>query len=437
MVDYELVVNYFDTALMITIAFAAVVSFYYLIYFFTFWIKDKKYPEGKIKYKYAVLIPARNEDKVISNILNSLKNQTYPADKFDVYVIIESKDDPTYNIVKKFGYNVVIRKVLTNRQTKGFALQDCINEIKESGKKYDAYMIFDADNVLNSNYLSLMNDVKNQGFQIGLGYRNFTNANKNWISATCAIMFTFMCSYTSKGRSLIFKKVTLMGTGYYVDTDIVDDAGGWIWTGMTEDTELTTYAFHHNISMHYYPYAVYYDEQPTTYKVMHNQHIRWIYGFIGNKKPFKKHKPLYNDKNKLNWAVGLYTYEVGIWPFVIFIVLQLLALITVLVLFILACVTNSQEKIMWVGLHLVLNFILFYGVFVLVGLLTVIKERKNLKLSFKTALKGIFGYFFYFVDFVFALLDGAVHPRKRSLWTKIEHKGEIMDKRAIEDSSNG
>ena len=41
------------------------------------------------------------------------------------------------------------------------------------------------------------------------------------------------------------------GTGYYINSDIIDEAGGWIFTGMTEDMEVTTYCEYHNIYMKY------------------------------------------------------------------------------------------------------------------------------------------------------------------------------------------
>ena len=287
--------NYLNYFVLFALLFFGIMSWYYFIYFFLSLMPLEKFPKGEKLFKYAVLVPARNEDKVIVNLLKSLKEQDYNPDYFDVYVIVESKDDPTIQITKSFGYNVIIRKDLINKRTKGYALNEAYQYLKANNLKYDSLVIFDADNIVNKDFLSLMNDCKNKGYQVTVGYRNFTNASTNWISGCSGTLFSYMNQFTSNGRSFFFKKATLTGTGYYIDMDIVDNEGGWIWTGMTEDVELTCYCYYHNISMHYYNYAQYYDEQATSYKVLHKQHIRWVWGYFDSKKRFKNKKENYYD----------------------------------------------------------------------------------------------------------------------------------------------
>lgn len=83
----------------ISIIIFLILSWYFIVYFIIAFKKPKKIPKGNKLFKYAVLIAARNESKVINGLLNSLKNQTYNKDYFDVYVIVESSNDPTLNIV--------------------------------------------------------------------------------------------------------------------------------------------------------------------------------------------------------------------------------------------------------------------------------------------------------------------------------------------------
>ena len=435
--DYEAIVNIFDVVVTFGVLFFTIFSLYYVIFFFNSFRKPKVLPKGEIFYKYAILVPARNEDKVIRHVLTALKNQDYPADKFDVFVIIESKDDPTYNITKKFGYTPIIRKNLVNRRTKGFALQDAINYIKDNNMHYDAVMIFDADNIMDKNYISLLNDAKNQGYQVCVGYRNFTNATKNWVSACSATLFSFMNQFTSKGRSTFLKKATLTGTGYYIDFDVIEDAGGWIWTGMTEDVELTTYCYFHNVDMYYYPLAMYYDEQPTSKKVLHTQHIRWCYGYVANKKALKKGGKMYHEDKKFRKFCGIVEYTVSIWPFVVFVISEMLATLAMLGLLIAAIVEYSQgiigiETLEWVPYHLAFNVFLLYFSFVFVAAISLFIDRKNLNFKFKTIITVLATYAFFFFDFVLAFIDGAIHKRKRTVRQKIEHSGEICDEKAIE-----
>lgn len=435
--DYERIVNIFDSAITIALIIFVILSWYYVLYFFNAFKKQVPFERGKILYRYAVLIPARNEDKVIKNILSSLQKQDYPKEKFDVYVIVESKDDPTVNIAKKCGYNVIIRKNLVNRRTKGFALQEAINYLKENNLIYDSVIIFDADNVMNHNYISLLNDCKNKGYQVAVGYRSFTNAQKNWVSACSATLFSFMNQFTSNGRSRYLEKATITGTGYYIDMKVIDDAGGWIWTGMTEDVELTTYCYYHNVKMKYYPFAIYYDEQPTSPKVLHIQHVRWVYGFVANKKHLKNGGVIYNSNQKFKRAISIIEYNMSIWPFTVFVITEALACIAMFILLILAAIEYSRGIISfgtfeWVPYHFIYNFVLVYFSFVFVAAISLFIDQKNLKFKVKTIINVLFTYAFFFLDFAFSFIDGFFHKRKRTIWTKIEHSGEIIDARAKE-----
>ncbi len=425
------IANFFDVAIAIALFIFLTLSFYYILYFIEAYRKPTKFEKGKIKYKFAVLIPARNEDNVITNILNSLKNQTYDKDLFDVYVIIESKDDPTFNIVKKFKYNIIIRENLVNRRTKGYALQEAIDYITKNNKTYDSVIIFDADNIVSPDYISLMNDVKNQGYQVGVGYRNFTNSRKNWISACSATLFSFMNQFTSKGRSRYFNKATLTGTGYYIDMQVIKDAGGWIWTGFTEDVALTTYCYYHNVSMHYYPYAIYYDEQPTKYKILHTQHIRWVFGYFEDRSKYKIGGVIYNKDHMVIRRIGIMEYSLSIFPFITFIITEGVACVVMLILFIVAICINEPNA-MWIGFHCLFNFSLLYLSFVLTASIAILIDHKNLKFGFWKTLLVLVSYFFFFFDFLSAFCDGLVHKKKRTQWSKIVHNGELINKEVME-----
>lgn len=430
--DLLTIVNWMDLAVsMATVLFLC--SLWYYLYYFTIVLKPvKKFEDAKDYYKFGILIPARNESKVIKNILNSISKFDYPRDKYDVFVIVETADDPTCKIVEKFGYTTIVRGDLTNRRTKGYALDDAYHYIKKHNLKYDAYLVFDADNVINSDYLIHMNNVKHQGYQVGVGYRSFTNATKNRICSTSATLFSFMNQFTSRGRSKIFEKATLTGTGYYIDANIVDDAGGWIWNGMTEDVELTTYCYYHNIRMHYYPYARYYDEQPEDSKTLHKQHIRWVWGFFSDRKKYKKGGVIYKPKSKINRFFSIIEYNLSIYPFL---VMTIVLLISAVVTFILGCVSIAFESTSsgYIFGHSIYQFALIYMIFMFVAAFTLAVDNVNLKFTVKQCIIIVLTYFFFFGDFLYAFLDGLFHKKKRTIWREIEHKGDIIDQQAMEN----
>lgn len=437
--EFSYIASHLFIAVISAVFIFLLLGWYYFYYFINSLKRDKKIVKGKIKFKYAVLVPARNEDKVISNLLESLKKQNYPKEFFDVYVIVESKDDPTIKITKKYGYKIILRKDLINKRTKGFALDEAYQEIRRLNLNYDAFMVFDADNVLNSDYIELMNDVKNQGYKVGMGYRNFTNASYNWVSACSATLFAYMNQYTSKGRCNLFKKMTLTGTGYYIDKDIIDNEGSWIFNGMTEDVELTRYCYSHNINMRYYPIAQYYDEQPVTMKVVHKQHIRWVWGYFANHKKFTKKYPDYRSQSEVKRKISLFEFNVSIYPIVCMVILLTLAFLISFCLFLASIgyyfiyTDFSATIIFTMFIWMLFYFICLTFPFSLLTFVIFLISNKFLNFSFKTKFMVSISYIYYLFDFLFAFIDGLFHKYKRVSWDKIEHKGDITNKEALKN----
>lgn len=422
------IISWFDLAVGISLGLLFLMFWYYLTYFVIACIKVKKLERFDPETKFAVLIPARNESNVISHILNSFANIDYPRNLFEVFVIIENEEDPTKEIVEKFGFKIVIRGDLEGRRTKGYALDDAYQYIKKNNLDFDAFMVFDADNIVSKDYLLHMNDVYKSGYQVGVGYRSFTNSSKNRITATSATLFSFMNQFTSRGRSMLFKKATLTGTGYFIAKEIVDDIGHWYWNGMTEDVELTAYCYYHNIKMHYYPYAIYFDEEPDDFKTLHRQHIRWVWGYFGSKKKFKNEVGKYYPvKNKFIRRISLIEYNFSIYPFTVFSILLAVASIVSLV-FSFTALGLGQPNVDFMFSRAIIYFASLWLLFMFVAAFTLAIDNNNLKFKARLCINVVLTYLVFFGDFLFAFLDGLFHKSKRSTWKEIKHSGEITDK---------
>ncbi len=137
-----------------------------------------------------VLIPARNESIVIEKLLDSLNNQSYKINMNDVYVIVESLDDPTVQICEKYNVNVYLRTIFDIR-TKGRAIDLCIKDILKN-KRYDMYFIFDADNRLDYKFVEEMVESYQDGYDYVIGYRNSTNFTHNRITIASGLLFSFL-----------------------------------------------------------------------------------------------------------------------------------------------------------------------------------------------------------------------------------------------------
>lgn len=230
--------------------------------------------------KFTILIPARNESNVIEGILKSILNQTRKLPMKDVFVIVESKDDPTVLICNKYGASVIVRQRL-ELKSKGYALMEAIESLDLKKKYYDAYFIMDADNTLDEHYLEEMEKDYLMGYGISTGYRNIKNGN-NVLAVSAGLTYTFINEWLNKTAMTHQKNLLLSGTGFYIHGKYIKEWGTYPFHSLTEDVELSHYATLHAISMHYNDQAIFYDEQPENFHQSVVQRKRWIFGYFEN-----------------------------------------------------------------------------------------------------------------------------------------------------------
>jgi len=242
----------------------------------------KKMPELTAKkfHKYAVLIAARNESNVIGNLLDSIAAQNYPKELVDIYVVADNCTDDTAAVSRAHGAYVFERY---NREKvgKGYALDFAFKQImrKYGEDFYDGYFVFDADNVLDENFIYEMNKVFDNGYRIVTSYRNSKNFGYNWISAGYALWFLRESKYLNGARMLCNTSCAISGTGFLVSKEIIKKDDGWRYNLLTEDIEFTVDKVLHQEVIGYCETAIVYDEQPVNFKTSWKQRMRWTKGF--------------------------------------------------------------------------------------------------------------------------------------------------------------
>ncbi len=75
-------------------------------------LKDKPMLTDK-KHKFMAIIPAHNEEAVIGNLIESLNNQSYPRELFDIYVIADNCTDRTKEIAREIALNGIYEGKVT------------------------------------------------------------------------------------------------------------------------------------------------------------------------------------------------------------------------------------------------------------------------------------------------------------------------------------
>ncbi len=243
--------------------------------------KPRLYPETDEKFKYAVLISARNEENVIDQLIGSIKSQDYPSELIDVYVIADNCTDNTARVASECGANVIERHN-TELVGKGYAIGELFTHIRDTAgfDAYDGYFIFDADNILEPNYISEMNKCYAAGERLVTGYRNSKNFGDTWISQGYSVWFLREARQLNGVRNLLGTTSEIKGTGFLIHKDIIKRQGGWIHHLLIEDVQFTIEKVLEGERVAYCDTAIFYDEQPTDFVTSWWQRIRWCRGYI-------------------------------------------------------------------------------------------------------------------------------------------------------------
>lgn len=253
---------------------------YQFAYILVPYLKKEKPHKPAELHRYAVLISARNEELVIGNLLDSISAQDYPSSLVRVFVVADNCTDKTAKVARAHGA-IVYERFNDKLVGKGHALEYLLDRIgEEYGDVFDAYMVFDADNLLSEDYISRMNETFSDGYRIITSYRNSKNYGDNWISAGYALWFLREAKYLNNARYLLGTSCAVSGTGFMFSREILKSCGGWPFHLLVEDIEFTIHNIVSGEKVGYCPRAVLYDEQPTKFSQSWKQRMRWARGYI-------------------------------------------------------------------------------------------------------------------------------------------------------------
>lgn len=371
----------------------------------------------KENHDFCILIPARYESLVVEDLLKSIKNQTFKIDFKDVYVIVESIRDETVNICKKYNATCFVRKELELRR-KGYALDECVRYILSKNKHYDAYFIFDADNILDKNFIKNMVPVFDNGYDLAAGYRNCKNGNDNVIAASSALTFSLINTVFNSRKNKETRNITFSGTGFFIRGNLIEKWGCYPFHSLTEDYELSLYATLNNLTTYYNIKSVFYDEQPIDFKSTFNQRVRWIRGYFDVRKEYQKKlfaSLLKKDENygsKLDESYGIIPY-----------ILIILGLVLYLLFLVFSSACNYTLKNWNLFKNNIIELIIFtlviYLSLFLMTLVILLLENNKININKKTKIKTLFYNPIFIMSYILCAFKAL--SSKNISWEKIEH----------------
>ncbi len=368
----------------------------------------KLYKNHKPKHKFAILIAARNEELVIGQLVKSLVKQKYPDDLYDIYVIPNNCTDDTDKVAKKAGAKIL--KCTIPTKSKGEVLNFAFDKLKN--EKVDAYVVFDADNIVHEDYLAKMNNALCEGHKVAQCLRDSKNPSDNWLSGSYSIFYWVQNFFFNKARMQLNGSASINGTGFMIKKEIIDEYGFNTFS-LTEDVEFTAQCALNHIKIVFVEEAITYDEQPLRFKDSWKQRKRWS---LGNYQCLKGYgKKLFKTYVKTGFLPCFDMLFTFLAP-----VMQVLATVLSIVL-ILFDIFGVELYDLFA--YMFAYGLLFFAVAYVFGVIVSIFVVKYNKKSVKEVLPGILMFSFFMLSWI--PINFIILFKKDMSWDPIKHDRSI------------
>ena len=242
--------------------------------------KLKKYPQvinENYKPFVTVMIPAHNEECVISNTVENILQMTY--ENFEVIVIDDRSTDNTASVIKDLEKKHDKVKALI-REKDAFPGKSAVLNDAFKIARGEAVLVFDADATVEPDFLSkLVPDLEPKDVGAVQARKVIRNKNQN-ILTRCQNNEYTMDTYFQVGRDSVKGAVELRGNGELIKREAIEDIGGWNNYTIVDDLDMSTRLHIKGWDVRYCIDAVVYEEGIAYLAPLFRQRRRWLEGTI-------------------------------------------------------------------------------------------------------------------------------------------------------------
>ena len=310
---------------VLTLWLMTIVGYQLYISVFGFRKVTKDYQEHDPKLKYLVLVPAHNEEAVISGIIENLQSMDYPQELYDFYILADNCNDRTAEIAREKGAKVLeTHKESPDMPTgKPIVLQKALQTLQGYAQKYDLVIFFDADNRIDTNMFrevnsQLLDHPEADIVQCYLGCKN----KKGLVALYYYMSYTITNRFFQYAKSRIGINCVVGGTGFAVRADYLERRGGWTSMSLTEDFELQVEATCEGKRILWNNNVRIYDEKPTRWRASLRQRIRWAQGhwFVCFKNTRRIFRALKEKRIGFGEFLSTFLYVYSLTPFIVMLI---------------------------------------------------------------------------------------------------------------------
>jgi cellulose synthase/poly-beta-1,6-N-acetylglucosamine synthase-like glycosyltransferase len=225
----------------------------------------------------SIIVPVKDEEKVIGRLLTSLLKLDYPPEKKDIIVVEDGSTDETGKICAQYAAQHshqirLIHQLASNG--KPSALNCALRHVRG-----EIVAVFDSDSVLEPD--ALLNTVEyfeDPSIAAVQGRPCSINADENMLSRLISYEESVRYETYLRGKDVLNLFVPLTGSCYFVRKSVLDEVGGWDNDSLSEDMELSARLTKVGHNIRYASNVCSWQENPATLRQLLRQRIRWFRG---------------------------------------------------------------------------------------------------------------------------------------------------------------
>ena len=230
--------------------------------------------------RVSIVIPCRNEERVIEATIRSVLALDYPAERTEVLIVNDGSTDRTGEIARRQAADPRVRVVDIPGEMAGRGKGAALNFALRHAR-YPVLAIYDADNTPEPGALRPLVEelMADERLAAATGLYRAVNRHRNLLTRFLNIEGIGFQWIVQAGRWMLMRFATLPGTNYVIRREVVEALGGWDENALTEDAELTLRVYRAGRRVKFVPGSVTWEQEPETLRVWFRQRHRWVRGY--------------------------------------------------------------------------------------------------------------------------------------------------------------
>jgi len=225
---------------------------------------------------FSIVVPVKNEEKVIGRLLAALSKLNYPVDKKEIVIVEDGSTDQTFDICTKYAKECAGVKILHRTFSNG--KPSALNVGLEHAKG-EIIAIFDADNVPDVNVLMAVRRYFEDPVVAAVQGKTLSiNSKENMLTQFISYEEAVWCEAYLRGKDILNLFVHLKGSCQFIRRGILEKLEGFNEAVLSEDMELSARLVENNYKIRYASDVVAWQESPSDLKMLFKQRTRWFRG---------------------------------------------------------------------------------------------------------------------------------------------------------------